>query len=66
MRSLGLFNILWDGGSHYVGRRTSESYTVKGARLTIALQIQQPTLRGLMRGTDQALKLMVVVLLKRF
>ena len=46
MRNMGLLNILWDGGSHTVGRRTSEDYTVKGARLTIALQIQEPTLRG--------------------
>lgn len=58
MRNLGLLNILWDGGVHSVGRRTSESFTVKGARLTVALQIQEPTLRsffdrsgGLARGT---------------
>lgn len=58
MRNLGLLNVLWDGGSHSVGRRTSESFTVKGARLTVALQIQEATLRnffdrsgGLARGT---------------
>ena len=58
MRNLGLLNILWDGGSHSVGRRTSESFTVKGARLTVALQIQEATIRsffarsgGLARGT---------------
>lgn len=58
MRNLGLLNVLWDGGSHSVGRRTSESFTVKGARLTVALQIQEMTLRsffdksgGLARGT---------------
>ena len=58
MRNLGLLNILWDGGSHSVGRRTSESFTVTGARLTVALQIQEMTLRsffdrsgGLARGT---------------
>jgi putative DNA primase/helicase len=58
MRNLGLLNVLWDGGSHSVGRRTSESFTVKGARLTVALQVQEMTLResfarsgGLMRGT---------------
>lgn len=58
MRNLGLLNVLWDGGSHSVGRRTSESFTVKGARLTVALQIQEVTLRsffdrsgGLARGT---------------
>ncbi len=58
MRNLGLLNVLWDGGTHSVGRRTSESFTVKGARLTVALQIQEMTLRsffdrsgGLARGT---------------
>lgn len=58
MRNLGLLNVLWDGGSHSVGRRTSESFTVRGARLTVALQIQEMTLRsffdrsgGLARGT---------------
>jgi putative DNA primase/helicase len=58
MRNLGLLNILWDGGHHAIGRRTSESFTVKGARLTVALQVQEATLRsffdrsgGLARGT---------------
>lgn len=46
MRNLGLLNVLWDGGRHDVGRRTSESFTVKGARLTVALQVQEATLRG--------------------
>ena len=46
MRNLALLNLLWDGGTHSVGRRTSESFTVRGARLTVALQIQEPTLRG--------------------
>lgn len=58
MRNLGLLNILWDGGELSVGRRTSESFTVRGARLTVALQVQEATLRsffdrsgGLARGT---------------
>ena len=45
MRNLGLLNILWDGGTHSIGRRTSESFTVRGARLTVALQVQEQTLR---------------------
>jgi putative DNA primase/helicase len=45
MRNLTLLNVLWDGGIHSVGRRTSECYTVKNARLTVALQVQEPTLR---------------------
>jgi putative DNA primase/helicase len=58
MRNLGLLNILWDGGMLAIGRRTSESFTVKGARLTVALQVQEATLReffkqsgALARGT---------------
>jgi len=58
MRNLALLNVLWDGGELPIGRRTSESFTVKGARLTVALQIQEATLRtffdksgALARGT---------------
>ena len=58
MRNLGLLNILWDGGDLSIGRRTSESFTVRGARLTMALQVQEATLRsffdrsgGLARGS---------------
>ena len=46
MRNLGLLNILWDGGTLSVGRRTSESFTVRGARLTIGLQTQEDVLRS--------------------
>jgi putative DNA primase/helicase len=45
MRNLALQNLLWDGGEHAVGRRTSESFTVRGARLTLGLQIQEAVLR---------------------
>lgn len=58
MRNLGLLNLLWDGGSLSIGRRTSESFTVRGARLTVGLMIQEATLQsffdrseGLPRGT---------------
>ena len=58
MRNLALLNILWDGGTLPIGRRTSESFTVQGARFTVALQVQEATLRsfversaGLARGT---------------
>jgi putative DNA primase/helicase len=58
MRNLALLNILWDGGALSIGRRTSESFTLHGARLTVALQVQEATLRsffersgGLARGT---------------
>jgi putative DNA primase/helicase len=45
MRNLGILNTLWDGVSQRFDRRTSESYTVRGARLTVALQVQEATLR---------------------
>jgi len=58
MRNLALLNTLWDGGSLSIGRRSSESFTLKDARLTVALQIQETTLKaffdksgGLARGT---------------
>jgi len=58
MRNLATLNQLWDGTSLSIDRRTSESFTVEGARLTVALQVQEPTLReffsksgALARGT---------------
>jgi putative DNA primase/helicase len=55
---LSLLNMLWDGGTHAVGRKSSDSYVVRGARLTLCLQVQEATLRefsdksgGLARGT---------------
>ncbi len=44
MRNLAMLNQLWDGNSLTIDRRTSESFTVRGARLTVALQVQKPTL----------------------
>lgn len=46
MRNLALLNVLWDGGALPIGRRSSESFTVKDVRLTVALQIQEATLRA--------------------
>ena len=58
MRNLATLNQLWDGADIATERRTPESFTVRGARLTIALQVQKATLRsffdrtkGLARGT---------------
>lgn len=58
MRNMALLNILWDGGSLDIGRRSKESFTVSNARLTVAIQIQEATLReffaksgALARGT---------------
>lgn len=58
MRNLAMLNQLWDGNALKIDRRTSESFTVRGARLTMALQVQELTVRaffdstnGLARGT---------------
>ncbi|MGZ8910687.1 MAG: DUF3987 domain-containing protein [Methylococcaceae bacterium] len=51
MRNLGLLNVLWDGGELSIGRRTSDSFTVKGARLTVALQVQESVLRAFLEKT---------------
>lgn len=44
MLNLSRLNVLWDGGDLSIGRRTSESFTVSGARLTMGLQVQPETL----------------------
>ncbi len=58
MRNMALLNVLWDGGTHTIDRRTSESYKVQDARLTMGLAVQSDTVRnffnnskGLARGT---------------
>ena len=58
MRNLATYNQLWDGATLATSRRSSESFTVKGARFTMALQVQEATIRaffnntkGLARGT---------------
>ena len=61
MQSLSLFNKLWSGEPHRVGRRTSEQFTLVGARLTMGLAVQPETVQaffedshGLARGTGFA------------
>ena len=44
MRNLSTLNLLWDGQAIQTERRTSECFTVRGARLTIGLQTQEATL----------------------
>lgn len=46
-RNLSRLNVLWDGGDLPIDRRTSESFTVRGARLTMGLQVQGDTLLSL-------------------
>ena len=52
MRNLSQLNILWDGGALSIGRRTKESFDVRGARLTMALQVQEATLRAFFDKSD--------------
>jgi len=44
MRNLANMNILWDGGQIPISRKTSESFTVDGARLTVCVAVQYPVL----------------------
>lgn len=53
MRNFALINQLWDGASLSIDRRTSESFVVKGARLTMALQVQEPTIREFFQRTGE-------------
>ena len=50
MRNLATYNLGWDGTDIQTERRSSESFTVRGARLTLFLQVQEPTLRSFMTG----------------
>jgi putative DNA primase/helicase len=58
MRNMARLNQLWDGKIAATDRATTESYGDTTARLTMSLQVQEPTLRaffdntkGLARGT---------------
>ena len=58
MENLATLNQLWDGADQPTERRSTESYTVKGARFTMSIMVQEVTLRaffrqdgGLARGT---------------
>jgi putative DNA primase/helicase len=53
LRNLALLNILWDGGTLEIGRKTSESFTVGGARLAVGLQVQEPALRSFFKKTGE-------------
>lgn len=46
MRNLSMLNELWDGKPLTFDRVTRDSVTVRGARLTVALQVQEATLRA--------------------
>ena len=45
VRSLSLLNTLWSGKGFSIGRRTTGSFTVRGVRLTVSLQVQMEILQ---------------------
>jgi putative DNA primase/helicase len=51
MKNLAQLNQLWDGTPLSIDRKTSESFVVSGARLTMALQVQETTLRSFFNST---------------
>jgi putative DNA primase/helicase len=51
MRNLATLNTLWDGIPLNVERRTSESYSVRSARLSLGLAVQPETVRQFIDGT---------------
>lgn len=53
MRNLGLLNILWDGGTLKIGRKTSETFAVEGVRLTMGLQVQGATILDFVESTGE-------------
>lgn len=66
MRNMALLNVLWEGGTQIIDRRTSESYKVQGARLTMGLAVQSDTVRAffdnskkLARGTGFAARFLI-------
>lgn len=52
MRNLSQLNVLWDGGVLKIDRRTSDSFEVKGARLTIGLAVQADTIRSFFESSQ--------------
>lgn len=53
MRNLSQLNTLWDGGTLSIDRRTSESYNVSGARLTMGLAVQADTIKNFFANSKQ-------------
>lgn len=53
LRNLALLNILWDGGELPIKRKTGEHFAVRGARLTMSLQLQETALSEFFVQTGQ-------------
>jgi hypothetical protein len=50
---LPMLNELWSGGDLYVARRDSESFNVKGGRLTLGVMVQAKTFNQFIAGRGQ-------------
>ena len=66
MRSMSQLNVLWEGGKLNIDRRTSDSYSVQDARLTMGLAVQADTVKNffdnskqLARGTGFAARFLI-------
>ena len=66
MRNMALLNVLWEGGTYTIDRRTSESYKIQDARLTMGLAVQADTVKAffdnskqLARGTGFAARFLI-------
>lgn len=46
LRNLSLLNMLWDGGTIAIDRRSKSSFRLRGRRLTFGLMVQPEALRG--------------------
>jgi Protein of unknown function (DUF3987) len=53
MRTFSVYNLLWDGSPIKVDRRTSASFTIENARLTIVIQVQETTVRDFIRKNGE-------------
>ena len=51
LRNLALLNSLWDAAPLHIDRRSSDSFTLRGRRLTLALMIQEEALREFFERT---------------
>jgi len=51
MKNLAVLNGLWDGTTTSIDRKTSDSYTIEAARLTLGLALQPEVMRQFIAGT---------------
>lgn len=66
MRNMSQINVFWEGGTLNIDRRTSESYKIQDARLTMGLAVQADTVKAffdnskqLARGTGFAARFLI-------